>query len=326
MRFLILMALFLVPTSLWSACGGIDLRPELSPEQRSEIAERIADQPFLHGNHWKATKGTRTVNIIGTMHIDDPRMDALAERLRGVIEAADILLVEVTNEDHKEMERAIATQPDLAFLTGKTLIELMPAKEWEALAKAASERGIPGFMAAKFQPWYLSLLLSMSPCTVKEVAAGAEGLDARLLDIAAAADVPTQSLEHFTTVFELFSQDPIEEQVALLSVGILPAELSENATATLREQYFEEEIWTSLETSRVVTRPAVHLPPDRFDVIFDEFIDLLLRQRNESWIAPIEAAKGDRIVVAAGSLHLGGVHGILNLLQKQGYELERLPF
>ena len=325
MRFFVLLAFLLAPVTVWASCGT-DLRATLSADQNSEITSRITGQPYGVGNHWTATKGTRTLNIIGTMHIDDPRMDALADRLRGVVEAADHLLVEATEEDQKALERKIATNPNLAFLTGETLIDLMPPEEWADLAAAAAERGIPSFMAAKFQPWYLSLILSLSPCTVRDVAAGAHGLDHRLMQIAQAAEVPMQSLEPATTLFDLFSNDPIEEQIALLRLGVLPQDLAENATTTLKEQYFEEDILEGLETSRVITRPAVDLPPAEFDVIYDEFMDLLLRQRNEKWMAPIEAAQGDRIVIAAGALHLGGEHGILNMLEQRGYTLKRQPF
>ena len=325
MRVLILLAFLLTPAALWASCG-VDLRPTLTPQQNSEIANRLAGQPYPVGNHWTATKGSRTITLIGTMHIDDPRMDGVAERLRGVIEAADHLLVEATEADQKALERAMATQPELAFLTGKTLIDLMPADEWAKLAEAAAARGIPGFMAAKFQPWYLSLMLALSPCTLQDVMAGAKGLDHRLMQIATGADVPMKSLEPYTTLFELFGSDPIEDQIALLRLGVLPDTLSENATATLAEQYFEEDILVGLETSRVLTRPAVDLPDAEFDAIYDEFMDLLLRQRNETWMAPIEAATGDRIVIAAGALHLGGTHGLLNKLEQLGYTLERQPF
>ncbi|MFC6583206.1 TraB/GumN family protein [Sulfitobacter aestuariivivens] len=181
-------------------------------------------------------------------------------------------------------------------------------------------------MAAKFQPWYLSLLLSVSPCALKEMQKGGEGLDKRLMKIAEDAGVPTLSLEPFTTVFNLFARDPLEEQIALLTLGVLPDRVSENATATLKAQYFEEEHMASMEVSRVATRPMVDLPPAEFDALFDDFMDLLVRQRNENWITPIEAAEGDVIVVAAGALHLGGTHGVLNLLFQRGYTLSRQPF
>lgn len=325
MRFFVLLAFLMAPATLWASCGA-DLRPTLSDQQNGEIASRIAGQPYGVGNHWTATKGARTLNIIGTMHIDDPRMDAIAGRLRGVVEAADILLVEATDADQKALELSIATNPELAFLTGETLIDLMPPEDWAELAAAASERGIPSFMAAKFQPWYLSLILSLSPCTMRDVAAGAKGLDHRLMQIAQAAGVPMQSLEPSTTLFDLFANDPIEDQIALLRLGVLPQDLAENATATLKEQYFEQDILAGLETSRVLTRPSVDLPPEEFDAIYDDFMDLILRQRNETWIAPIEAATGERIVIAAGALHLGGVHGILRMLEQRGYTLQQQPF
>jgi uncharacterized protein YbaP (TraB family) len=326
MRFFLLIMVLLMPASLWASCGGIDMRTQLDGAQRAEIAARLDGVPFTNGNHWTATKGDRVIHVIGTMHIDDPRMVALTERLAPVVRSADFLLVEATKEDQAALQREVSTNPELAFLTGKTLIELMPTKDWEALAAAAQARGIPPFMAAKFQPWYLSLLLSMSPCALAEMNAGGHGLDTRLMEIATQADVPMASLEAYTTVFELFAKDPIEEQIEMLTLGVLPDHVSENATATLKAQYFDQEHMSALETSRVVTRPEVNIDPTVFDALYDEFIDLLVRVRNEAWIAPIEATQGKRIVVAAGALHLGGKNGVLNLLAKRGYELERQSF
>lgn len=326
MRFFSLICALLLPSVLWANCGGFDLRATLSDADRAEIATRLDGLPFPAGNHWKASRDGRTIHVIGTMHIDDPRMDAVAARLAPVIETADQVLVEATLEDQKQLQIEIATNPSLAFLTGKTLIDLMPPDEWQALAKAAQARGIPSFMAAKFQPWYLSLILSMSPCTLREAAAGAKGLDHRILEYAAAAKVPTASLEHYTTVFSLFGQDSIEEQIDMLSVSILPEEHSENATATLAAQYFDEAHMAALETSRVISRPLVDLPPAEFDAVFDQFMDLLVAQRNLNWMDVIDKAEGARIVVAAGALHLGGEKGVLNLLAQRGYDLERLRF
>lgn len=326
MRFVLVLMSMLIPTTLWANCGGIDLRDTLTDSQKAEIETRLAGVPYPEGNHWKATRGDRTIHLIGTMHIDDPRMDALAQRLAPVIRSADLVMVEATEEDSKQLERDMATNPELAFLTGKTLIDLMPAEDWAALAAAAEARGIPSFMAAKFQPWYLSLMLSMSPCELQAVSRGSEGLDARVMDIAADAGIPMQSLEDPKSVFALFNQDPIEEQIRLLTLGVLPDSASENASYTLKQQYFDEQTLHALELSRVVARPMVNLPEAEFNALFDEFIDLLLRTRNEAWMAPIEAAEGELIVVASGALHLAGEFGLPNLLEQRGYTLERLPF
>jgi len=324
--FPVLLMMLLLPATLWAQCDGVDLRATLTEPEQAEIAARLDGVPFTQGNHWTATRDGRSIHVIGTMHIDDPRMDAVAERLAPLIATADAVLVEATLEDQKQLQIEISTNPDLAFLTGQTLIDLLPADKWETLAAAAKARGIPSFMAAKFQPWYLSLILSMSPCTLQEVAAGAKGLDQRIMDLAAQAEVPTGSLEPYTTVFSLFGQGSMEDQLEMLTIGTLPDAHSENATATLVAQYFEQRHRAALETSRVTSRPVVDLSDAEFDAVFDQFMGLLVDQRNHNWMDVIDATEGDRIVVAAGALHLGGEAGVLNLLARRGYTLRRAAF
>ena len=65
-------------------------------------AARLHDTPYPTGNHWIATKDDRRLNIIGTMHISDPRMDAVTEQLAPVIQSADVLLVEATRDAEQE--------------------------------------------------------------------------------------------------------------------------------------------------------------------------------------------------------------------------------
>lgn len=326
MRLFLMMFLMMQPAMLWAACIGTDLRTTLSEGQRAEIAERLSGVPYANGTYWTATRGTRTIHVIGTLHVDDPRFDPITTALAPVIRSADHLLVEANAESQADLEQAVATQPAMLFLTDKTLIDLMPEDDWNKLAEAARVRGIPPFMAAKFQPWYLSLMLSMSPCTLQSLAQNKNGLDQRIMNIAEEANIPTSSLEPFETIFRLFNQDPLEDQIALLNLGVVPVEASENASFTLVEQYFDQEVIAALETSRVTTRTHFDMSPAEFDALFDGVMDLINTQRNLTWIEPIEATPGDSIVVAAGALHLGGEQGILNLLASEGYMLERQSF
>lgn len=326
MRLFMMIFLMMLPAALWANCTGTDLRTTLTEDQRAEIAARLEGVPYAEGTYWTATRGSRTIHVIGTLHVDDARFDPITTALAPIIQSADHLLVEANAESQAALEQAVATQPDMLFLTDKTLIDLMPEDEWTKLADAARVRGIPPFMAAKFQPWYLSLMLSMSPCTLKSLAQNKNGLDQRIMTIAEEANVPTSSLEPFETVFRLFNQDPLEEQIELLSIGVVPVEASENASYTLVEQYFDQEVIAALETSRVTTRAHLDMTPEEFDTLFDDIMDLINVQRNLSWIGPIEATPGDSIVVAAGALHLGGEQGILNLLANEGYTLERQAY
>ncbi|OAN80573.1 hypothetical protein A8B82_00550 [Sulfitobacter sp. EhC04] len=316
----------LTAASTWAACTGTDLRGQMTEAQRAEIARNTADVAFAEGNHWIARRGDRQIALIGTMHLPDRRMGALVPRLAPVIEAADLLLVEATLEDQAAMKRALADSPELVAIQGPSLIERLPPDTWEQLADAVRARGIPPFMAAKMQPWFLTFTLALPPCAMLEMAKGAKGLDHQLMGVAEAAAVPIEALESWQTILDLISQGSIEEQLDALALSMLPVDLVENVTATLINQYFEEQLFAALETSRVLSRAVAPIPPEEFDRRYNESIDILVRHRNLAWMEVIEAAEEPRIVVAAGAFHLSGEFGLLNLLTQRGYRLEREAF
>tara|TARA_R110002033_G_scaffold54202_1_gene102653 strand:- start:1212 stop:2195 length:984 start_codon:yes stop_codon:yes gene_type:complete len=326
LRTLVFMLALLLPQLASATCNGTDLRAHLTADQTAEMDTLMRDMPYPDGNHWVAHKGDQTIHLIGTIHVADPRLPAVADALAGVIASADALLVEATAVEEEQLKDAMATRPELISLTsGPTLIDLMPHEDWAKLAQAASERGIPPFMAAKFQPWYLSLVLSLPPCLMHAKQEGGEGLDKALLHIAQDNNVPTTALEPFDTLFTLMGKDPLEKQVALLRVGVESATRSEDMSATLVEQYFDEDHGAIMPMNRVMARDWVDLPKAEFDAVFDDMVDTLLTQRNANWLPQITAAQGVT-VVAVGAGHLGGTHGLLNLLAGEGYDLRRQPF
>lgn len=53
--------------------------------------------------------------------------------------------------------------------------------------------------------------------------------------------------------------------------------------------------------------------------------ELIVDQRNENWIGDIiNTIEKEKTFIAVGMAHLGGNNGILNLLNKQGFKLERV--
>ncbi|QUJ75525.1 TraB/GumN family protein [Sulfitobacter albidus] len=325
MRWIFGILVALMPGVVSAACTGTDLRAGLSDAERAEVAATVAATPYPTGNIWRATRGDQTLHLIGTLHIADARLDAIAARLAPVVGEADLLLVEADAQAQAQLESAIANDPTLVFLSGPTLLDRMSDREWRDIASAANARGIPAFMAAKFQPWYLSLILSMAPCVLQSMQTGAEGLDAALEDAAVAAGTPVRALEPYDTVFRLFNEDPMDEQLDMLRLGGIPVDAANDAHVTLVAQYLDGALAEALATSRVVGRRHVDLPPSDYDALFDETMTRILDQRNVAWMAPIAQADATRIVIAVGALHLIGERGLLNLLVQEGYTLERLP-
>lgn len=311
-------------TTAFAECAGTDLRPTLTQTQRAELDNRLQQIPYPSGIHWRAVKGAQVIDLIGTVHISDPRLDPITAALKPIIESADLLLVEATEAEETKLKQAVGTTPELLFLTeGPTLPELLSEETWQTLSAAAMDRGIPAFMAAKFQPWYLSMMLTLPACAMKELQSQSHGLDKRLMQVASSAGVRQEALEPFDTMFKLFGQEPLEDQIRYLELGLIPNRAAEDAIATLMAGYFDEETAEIMELSRIITRPHFDMSDDDFDRLMDDMLDLAIDQRNRRWMAKILTAAETRIVVAAGAAHLPGEAGLLNLLAQEGFTLER---
>ncbi len=321
-----LAALCLWPAlTVHAACGGTDLRPGLDP---AALSSAMGDMPFPQGNLWRAEKPDSVVHVVGTIHLDDPRLDPIAARLRPLIAGADRVLLEMTETEEAALNDAMGRDPGLLFLTdGPTLPDMLAEPDWQRLSQAARDRGIPAFMAAKMQPWYLSTLLSIPPCAMADLAAGGEGLDARVQDIAMAEGVPTAALEPYDTLFRLLGAEPMEDQIEVLLASLLPPRATEDMLATTVASYFDESHGEGWVAARLIARDLLDMPAAEVDVMFQEMTDILLVDRNRAWMPVIlEAAEGSEIVVAAGAGHLHGTYGVLQGLADAGYTLTRLPF
>ena len=302
------------------------MRLTLTQAERAALDARVANMDYARGLFWRATRGDQDLFVIGTIHAADARLDAVMARLTPVLETADTLFVEATSEDEQRLQEAVTTRPDLLFLTsGPTLPDLMDESDWQRLAKAAEERGLPSFMVAKFQPWYLSVVLSLPACVLEAMQQGDQGLDHQLIAAAEASGVPQLGLEPYDTLFSLMGAIPRDKQIDFLTLGALPDNVSEDALASLKASYFEERTAEVLEVARILSWRYVDLPRDEINRHYDEMLETLLIARNMTWIDPLLAVPAGTHMVAVGAGHLPGPKGLLALLEAQGFRLTRLP-
>lgn len=313
----------------FARCTGTNLMAQMPKADLAKITATAHAEPFATGLLWRAKRGTAEVIVAGTYHFDDPRHAKLVNLMIPELKGAASLLVEAGPKEEARLQSEMATRADLMFdPDGPTLPELLDEADWKRLSKAFEARGIPPIFAAKFKPWYASILISMSPCAMSEIAGGAVGLDKQLVAQAEAMNLPIRALEPYDTAFHLFDDVSEADQRDLLR-GALSAEgQADDMTATLAEAYFDGEtrlIWTFSEW---LSRQDDTLPPEVIEAQLKLSEDQLMVKRNRAWIPVIEAASaisaGKPVVVAAGALHLAGEGGVLNLLRQRGWVIE--PF
>lgn len=308
-------------------CTGTDLRATLSDQEQAQIARAVQTVPFAHGNHWIARRGDQTIHIIGTMHLDDPRWDPVMDQLGPIVSGVERLFVEMTDADQADMQNALSRQPEKVFITqGPTLPELLPEQEWQQLSAAMAERGVPGFIASKMQPWMQTLMLGMPACAIENPSLAKGGLDLRLMDIARDAGVPVQSLEGFEELYSVLAEGTVEEQLSILMATLPFADDSEDHFATTAGFYFDEETAAAWEFARLLSHRQLEMTPQEIEAVLAEFKSKLLDRRNQAWMRPLLTAPEARIAVAVGGLHLMGEQGVLNLLAQAGFTMERAPF
>lgn len=320
-----LAALICFAAPVQAQCIGQNLIAALPPEDRAVLDGLTALIPYPVGNFWRATRGDQSITLVGSYHFDDPRHDATMAALTPVIAAATTVLVEAGPDEEKALKARIARDPGLMLITeGPTLIDQLPAEDWTALTAAMRARNVPAFMVAKFQPWYVSVMLSVPPCALAQ-AVTSKGLDGQIIDAALAKGVPIKALEPYDTVFGIFGGLSGPDQLSMIRSTLAMEELGTDYATTLADTYFSQDTRAIWEFTRMQSLAMPNATPAQVNAEFARMEEALMAKRNRAWIAVIEAAAQQGPAFAAfGALHLSGQDGVLALLERKGFMLERL--
>lgn len=325
-RMIFAIFLFFATLPAQAQCSGPSYLDTLAPNTRAALASASAAQPYAQGLIWDGTRGDRRITLIGTLHLHDPRLAPLRDQIAADIANADLLLLEATPNDERALEQMLANDPSrFVITTGPTLPDLLDPPSWAALSSAAQDRGVPAVMAAQMQPWYLSLLLAIPPCAMAALAQGHGGLDGLISDLALANGTPMQALEPVTTLFDIFTAIPMDQQLAMLRLGLADPALQEQVFIATLDAYFAQDVALIWELSRHAALNTAGIDPAQAAVAFAQMEQALLIQRNQNWQPVIAAASADhrQIVAAFGAAHLFGETGVLQLLAKDGWDLQR---
>lgn len=306
-------------------CTGTDLFAAMPASEQAALRAQAARVPFAEGLLFRASKAGHEITLVGTFHLPDPRHQTLVDAVAPVLERAQVVLVEAGPEEEARLKRETAENPGLLFnTTGPTLPEQLPEEEWRELSALLAERGIPAILAAKMRPSFLAITLAVPPCALAELQAGAGGLDEALIAQAQARGVPVAGLEPWDTVLTLLDAVTPEQNTEILRTIWLDARDAEDMTVTMANRYFAREPRVIWEFGALRARQA-GLSAEEVAGQMALTEELFTDARNRAWVPVLEAAADKGPVLAAfGALHLSGEVGVLALLQRNGWAVERL--
>lgn len=306
-------------------CVGTDLIHALPEAEQETLRDRAAQTPYATGLLWRATKGDTQITLFGTYHFEHSRTADHLDALKPLIDNADSVYLEVSNDDQRQLQRDMADDPSIMFIMeGPTLPDLLGEEDWQRLSEEMRARSIPGFMAAKFKPFWAAMMMGIGPCEASSGLSSDKGIDKQVGDYAASIGKNSRSLEDFRTLLTLFDTFPQDEQLDMLRLMFSWSGNADDLSYTLRQRYFAQEIALIWEFSRYV---SLEFGGPNAKEDFDTFERQLLTERNIGWMEVLrEETSGQSVFLAVGAAHLPGENGMLYLLEQDGFEITRLPF
>ena len=325
-RVLLTLLLCLTALSAQARCKGIDLRPQLTPDQNALLQSQARKVPFGEGNHWIATRGSRTIHVIGTMHVNDSRLNRIMRNLNPIVTQADAILLEVSQSEGDRFWSTLKDHETMFLLPkGTNVRDMMSETGWQTLTETVDDKQFEMAEIVKLKPWFLSMLLTGSSCGPRGMFA-TNGLDNRIEKQARRKRIPVGSLETVESAIRTLSNQPLADQVSMLQFDLLMSNSNDHGFVTTRESYFDELMAEAMILEEWRFNRDFPGPKSNRAAIWQRRQYSILGKRNKGWVPIILRTKGDLLIVAVGAAHLPGRDGILNLLQRAGYKLERVNF
>lgn len=317
-------------SAAWANCDGpilFDQRPEA---ERAAMQSAAAQVPFSEGLLWQVEKDGIVSHIIGTFHLHLPDHAATVTRLQSLTPPPEQLFLEMTSEAQLGFQRHLSQNPSLFLIeTGPSLIDRLGEEDWGIIANQLKERGMPPFLAARYQPWFLGLTLMIPPCAFDVVKSGQKGLDLQIEALAQERDLPRHSLDSTEILLALLAKDPLDTQVEDLRWSLaLGDDLSAPDTIpTVIDMYRAETIQLIWEMNRadMLNTARGNADAERMAALLQEVEEDLIVTRNTAWVQTLIPALNETpSLVAFGALHLPGDHGVLAQLEAAGFTITRL--
>ena len=266
------------------------------------------------GKHvfWEVTGRHNTLYLLGSVHM----LHNTDRALPPVTEAAYLDAETIVEElDLLAAPADIAGSAGLALQTlpqGKTLAGVLGAELYARLQKAAASLHIDTDFLAGMQPWYVAMLLTQTRL-LRQGFSPMDGVDYQIAERARRDGKPLRGLETAVEQLSLFANLSLEEQRDFLRATLdEPDAARELADITAAWRRGDLSLLESLLRKGADESPA--------------FFKALTTDRNLRWLPELEKMLADPVndyLVVTGALHMVGDNGLVALLRRQGYKVER---
>ncbi|MCO4205407.1 TraB/GumN family protein [Aeromonas taiwanensis] len=266
---------------------------------------------FADPAFYRINKGKEQHWLLGSIHAGKPSLYPLPDPVERAWQQSRALVMEV------DMTRISQTQwQEMGAITrlvdGKTLKDHLPEDLYRRTLIAAGQNGLNESMLAPLRPWFAAITLTQAALE-RTGFRGDLGVDQHFAKRASDGGKPIVGLE--TLLEQLGYLASVGDNQTLMLESTLDElpELEKGFAAVMTA-------WQRGDEATLISLLKEEMAPPKLQAWLEQ---TLLAERNRNWIKKWPGLPNESFIVV-GALHLYGEHGLLALLEQQGWRITPL--
>jgi len=289
-------------------------------EMEKELQKPVKESGrFTEGVLWQIEKDKELVGyIFGTLHMNDKRINEVRENIIGKFDEMTSFAMESFPSDHyfNPYHGGQMIKGDMTLPKGQTLEQLIGKDLYIKVEDVLINLGLDKETILHLKPWAAMRSFAVKADNTEDLI-----LDYELLDRAAAQKKDLYQVESIEEFLVTFYAMPEDVQIKLLEFTVNSYNEMRNTINLMLEAYLEEDLTKmyQISTSFIPNKPEYeryretylkHVVKNR-NVVMEHYMRKPMREKNT--------------FIAVGALHLYGDQGVLALMEKDGYQVKRVP-
>ena len=260
---------------------------------------------------WEVRDGDSAIWLFGSFHVLPEGAEWRTALFDEVLADADRVFFEADVRPAAVAQVGADAFVRGIYVDGTLLTDLLDETLEAQLRAEAAALGMPMGMLLAMKPW-------MATNTISVQAMMANGYDMDGVEFVVQPELEEARMGFLETGAEqldVLSGAPEDEQLAMLQATLDQLELLPKALDKMKTRW--------LNGTPEMLADLFLMEAGGFETAF---LDRLIYARNQNWIAPLETmlADNEENLVIVGAAHLIGEGSVLDLLEQQGYEIERI--
>lgn len=264
---------------------------------------------------WKISSSNSYVYLLGSIHFGKPEFYPLSNTIEKAFESSDKLVLETAYTEISYWDMHFQFEKYGRYTEGEELKDKLGWNFYSALSDYLQDNGIDITTINDYRPWVVYGIVD----EIKEENWGYYlyyGIDHHFQYRALLRNMEVIGLETTDEHIKVLIDVPDETMVNVLELSVfVPDYIDDTGLYFDIWEDGDAEILEAWQLDSLMRYPDIAV-----------YYDILLTERNLSWMPKIEEFLADEYIyfIVVGASHLLGEDGLLDLLDEKGYEIEQL--